>query len=208
MSVTRIDLHPVVRFDTGFSPSGAELDKMQHRTYRYCFIANTLADSVEINILQPAHAGPDAMLTASILMQNLDADGILRLTLNDPARRNALSEGMRAELAGAFARAGADPAVRVIVIAANGPAFCAGHDLKEMTAGRAGLDDRRTYFAPVLTQCSGVMQSIVAGPKPVIAEVTGVATAAGARLPGRMPEMVDANPTTPGLIAIPRIITP
>ena len=57
MSVTRIDLHPVVRFDTGFSPSDAELDKMQHRAHRYCFIANTLADSVEINILQPAHAG-------------------------------------------------------------------------------------------------------------------------------------------------------
>jgi organic hydroperoxide reductase OsmC/OhrA len=54
MSVTRIDLHPVVRFDTAFSPSDAELEKMQHRAHRYCFIANTLADSVEINILQLA----------------------------------------------------------------------------------------------------------------------------------------------------------
>ena len=51
MSVTRIDLHPVVRFDAGFAPDAAELDKMQHRAHRYCFIANTLADSVEINIL-------------------------------------------------------------------------------------------------------------------------------------------------------------
>ncbi len=51
MSVTRIDLHPVVRFDTGFSPDDGELEKMQHRAHRYCFIANTLADSVEINIL-------------------------------------------------------------------------------------------------------------------------------------------------------------
>ena len=51
MSVTRIDLHPVVRFDAGFAPYAAELDKMQHRAHRYCFIANTLADSVEINIL-------------------------------------------------------------------------------------------------------------------------------------------------------------
>lgn len=50
MSVTRIDLHPVVRFDAGFSPDDAELEKMQHRAHRYCFIANTLADSVEINI--------------------------------------------------------------------------------------------------------------------------------------------------------------
>ena len=51
MSVTRIDLHPVVRFDTGFSVDPAELEKMQHRAHRYCFIANTLADSVEVNIL-------------------------------------------------------------------------------------------------------------------------------------------------------------
>ena len=51
MSVTRVDLHPVVRFDTGFSVEKAKLDKMQHRAHRYCFIANTLADSVEINIL-------------------------------------------------------------------------------------------------------------------------------------------------------------
>ena len=54
MSVTRIDLHPAVRFDAGFAPDAAELSKMQHRAHRYCFIANTLADSVEINILQPA----------------------------------------------------------------------------------------------------------------------------------------------------------
>jgi organic hydroperoxide reductase OsmC/OhrA len=51
MAVTRIDLHPVVRFDTGFAPEATELERMQHRAHRYCFIANTLADSVEINIL-------------------------------------------------------------------------------------------------------------------------------------------------------------
>lgn len=122
------------------------------------------------------------MLTGDILTHDLDVDGILRLTLNDPGRRNALSEAMLAELAGAFARAGADPAVRVIILAAKGPAFCAGHDLKEMTAGRAGADGGRAYFAHVLTQCSGVMQGIVTCPKPVIAEVTGVATAAGCQL--------------------------
>lgn len=122
------------------------------------------------------------MLTGDILTHDLDVDGILRLTLNDPGRRNALSEAMLAELAGAFARAGADPAVRVIILAAKGPAFCAGHDLKEMTAGRAGADGGRAYFAQVLTQCSGAMQGIVNCPKPVIAEVTGVATAAGCQL--------------------------
>jgi enoyl-CoA hydratase/carnithine racemase len=122
------------------------------------------------------------MQTSDILLHDLDADGILRLTLNDPGRRNALSEAMLTELAGAFARAGADPAVRVIILAAHGPAFCAGHDLKEMTAGRAGPDGGRAYFAQVLAQCSGVMQGIVTCPKPVIAEVTGVATAAGCQL--------------------------
>ncbi|SEQ55971.1 Enoyl-CoA hydratase/carnithine racemase [Loktanella sp. DSM 29012] len=122
------------------------------------------------------------MLKAEILTRELDADGILRLTLNDPARRNALSEEMLAQLAAAFAQAAADPAVRVIVLAAKGPAFCAGHDLKEMTAGRSGPDEGRAYFARVLTQCSGVMQGIVTCPKPVIAEVTGVATAAGCQL--------------------------
>ncbi len=122
------------------------------------------------------------MLMADILTHDLDVNGILRLTLNDPARRNALSEAMLAELADAFARAGADPAVRVIILAANGPAFCAGHDLKEMTAGRSGSDGGRAYFAQVLAQCSDVMQGIVTCPKPVIAEVTGVATAAGCQL--------------------------
>jgi len=119
---------------------------------------------------------------SDILLRELDADGILRLTLNDPGRRNALSEAMLAALAAAFEKAGADPAVRVIVLAANGPAFCAGHDLKEMTAGRAGADRGRAYFTGVLTRCSAVMQGIVNCPKPVIAEVTGIATAAGCQL--------------------------
>ncbi|MBI1416219.1 MAG: enoyl-CoA hydratase [Limimaricola sp.] len=118
----------------------------------------------------------------SILLRDLDADGILRLTLNDPGRRNALSEAMLTALGQAVAAAGSDPQVRVIVLAANGPAFCAGHDLKEMTAGRAGADRGRAYFTKVMTQCSGVMQGIVSCPKPVIAEVTGIATAAGCQL--------------------------
>ncbi|MFW2544363.1 enoyl-CoA hydratase [Primorskyibacter sp. 2E107] len=117
-----------------------------------------------------------------ILLRELDTDGILRLTLNDPGRRNALSEAMLTALGTAFVEAGRDPLVRVIVLAANGPAFCAGHDLKEMTAGRAGDDRGRAYFTRVLTQCSGVMQGIVNCPKPVIAEVTGIATAAGCQL--------------------------
>ncbi|PWG17442.1 enoyl-CoA hydratase [Salibaculum griseiflavum] len=117
-----------------------------------------------------------------ILLRDLSEDGILRLTLNDVGRRNALSEAMLSELGEAIAGAGKDPAVRVIVLAANGPAFCAGHDLKEMTAGRDAEDRGRAYFTRVMAQCSGVMQGIVNCPKPVIAEVTGIATAAGCQL--------------------------
>lgn len=122
------------------------------------------------------------MQDSDILLRDLDGNGILRLTLNDTRRRNALSEAMLSALGTAFAEAGTNPAVRVIILAANGPAFCAGHDLKEMTAGRAGLDRGKVYFAKVMAMCSGVMQGIVNCPKPVIAEVTGVATAAGCQL--------------------------
>lgn len=122
------------------------------------------------------------MTPRDILLRNLDANGILRLTLNDVGRRNALSKVMLAELDAAFGDSGSDPEVRVIVLAAVGPAFCAGHDLKEITKGRADDDGGKAYFTDVMSMCAGVMQGIVACPKPVIAEVTGVATAAGCQL--------------------------
>ncbi|MCE8508686.1 enoyl-CoA hydratase [Ruegeria pomeroyi] len=122
------------------------------------------------------------MQTGDILLRDLDANGILRLTLNDGARRNPLSETMLAALASAFADATTDPATRVIVLAADGPAFSAGHDLKEMTAGRDDADRGRAYFTKVMTMCSGVMQAIVTCPKPVIAEIDGIASAAGCQL--------------------------
>ncbi len=119
---------------------------------------------------------------SEILLRDLSDDGILRLTMNDVARRNALSEAMMSELGSAIAAAGEDASVRVIILAANGPAFCAGHDLKELTAGRNAPDRGRSYFTKIMAQCSGVMQGIVNCPKPVIAEVTGIATAAGCQL--------------------------
>ena len=119
---------------------------------------------------------------SDILLSDLDGEGILRLTLNDTARRNALSESMLGALSEAFVKTGSNPAVRVVILAANGPAFCAGHDLKEMTAGRANPDRGRAYFTKVMAMCSGIMQAIVNCPKPVIAEVTGIATAAGCQL--------------------------
>lgn len=117
-----------------------------------------------------------------VLLKSLDEQGILRLTLNDGARRNPLSEAMLTKLGAAFAEAGSDPKVRVIILAANGPAFSAGHDLKEMTAGRSSPDRGRAYFTKILGMCSDTMQAIVNCPKPVIAEVAGIATAAGCQL--------------------------
>lgn len=122
------------------------------------------------------------MQDSDILLADLDDHGILRLTLNDSRRRNALSEAMLTRLAAAFADAAGNTAVRVVVLAAHGPAFCAGHDLKELTAGRSAPDGGRAYFARIMALCSGVMQAIVTCPKPVIAEVTGIATAAGCQL--------------------------
>jgi len=122
----------------------------------------------------------------ALVLASCDADGILRLTLNAPKSRNALSESMMTALATALDDAAADSAVRVIVIAANGPVFCAGHNLKEMTAARGApenaADRGRAYFTRVLNQCASLMASLPAHPKPVIAEVAGTATAAGCQL--------------------------
>ena len=142
------------------------------------------------------------MTSSDILLSDLSEEGILRLTLNDVKRRNALSEAMLGALGAAFDAAGKDPAVRVIVLAANGPAFCAGHDLKEMTAGRANADGGKAYFASVMSMCSGVMQGIVNCPKPVIAEVTGIATAAGCQLVASCDLAIASNESrfaTPGV---------
>ena len=122
------------------------------------------------------------MTSPKILLSALDEKGVLRLTLNDAHRRNALSEEMLQLLGQALAEAGQNPAVRVVVLDAIGPAFCAGHDLKQLTAGRAAADGGRAYFAKIMGLCAQVMQAIVACPKPIIAEVAGVATAAGCQL--------------------------
>jgi enoyl-CoA hydratase/carnithine racemase len=108
--------------------------------------------------------------------------GVALLTLNRPAARNSLSEALIEALAQALAGIGRDPAVRAVVLSANGPAFCAGHDLKELTARRSDPDGGRDYFRHIMTRCSAMMQAIVALPQPVIASVHGVATAAGCQL--------------------------
>lgn len=119
---------------------------------------------------------------AELLQFTQEANGILRLTLNDPERRNALSEKMLEHLGDAFEVAKTDRSVRAIVLAANGPAFCAGHDLKELTAKRTDQDKGKAYFDKIMNLCSTVMQMIPQIPKPVIAEVAATATAAGCQL--------------------------
>jgi len=104
------------------------------------------------------------------------------LTLNRPAQRNSLSDAIIAQLHGALNEIAADASVRAVVIAANGPAFCAGHDLKEITAHRAGPDRGRAYFTKLMRACSAMMQAIVHLPQPVVAAVQGIATAAGCQL--------------------------
>ncbi|MBI1239366.1 MAG: enoyl-CoA hydratase [Alphaproteobacteria bacterium] len=120
--------------------------------------------------------------TAPILLEELGDDGILTLTLNRPDARNALSEMMLGALKAAFDRASVDPKTRVIVLAANGPAFCSGHDLKELTARRADPDKGRGFFEKTIGNCSWLMETIVRSPKAVIASVNGIATAAGCQL--------------------------
>jgi len=104
------------------------------------------------------------------------------LTLNRPTARNSLSEDLIAELHGALKDIHDDKKVRALVIAANGPAFSAGHDMKELTARRTDADRGRAYFAQIMNACSAMMQAIVHLPKPVVASVQGIATAAGCQL--------------------------
>ena len=104
------------------------------------------------------------------------------LTLNRPEARNSLSEALLIAMTAEFETIAADPAVRAVVIAAHGPAFSAGHDLKELNARRADADGGRAYFARIMKLCSDVMLQIVRLPQPVIAAVHGTATAAGCQL--------------------------
>lgn len=118
----------------------------------------------------------------SSLLQSANAGGVLRLTLADAATRNSLSEAMMGALQAALDAAAADRSVRVIVLAAEGPAFSSGHNLKEITAHRGDADKGAAYFAALFDACAKLMLSIVEHPKPVIAEVAGLASAAGCQL--------------------------
>lgn len=109
-------------------------------------------------------------------------DGIAVLTLNRPRSINALSEEMLAALQAGLDEIGQDRSVKAVVLRGAGDHFCAGHNLKEMTVRRADEDGGFQYFQDLFATCATMMQSVVALPQPVIAEVTGIATAAGCQL--------------------------
>jgi enoyl-CoA hydratase/carnithine racemase len=111
------------------------------------------------------------------ILLRYDSDAVVTLVLNRPAARNALSLGLMQALDDELAAIAEDPAVRVVVLAGAGPAFCSGHDLREMRAD-PGIEAYRRVFA----LCSRLMQRIVNLPQPVIAQVHGIATAAGCQL--------------------------
>jgi enoyl-CoA hydratase/carnithine racemase len=123
----------------------------------------------------------DGTIETGILLRE-DAGGIATLTLNRPAQLNALSEAMMGALQTEFDRLSVDPETRVVVLRAEGRAFCAGHDLREMQAARQAEDGGRAYFNTLFAQCSRLMTSISRLPQPVIAEVHALATAAGCQL--------------------------
>jgi enoyl-CoA hydratase/carnithine racemase len=120
--------------------------------------------------------------TSAPMVLREDKGGIAILTLNRPGARNSLSEAMLEALGAALMQIAGKRSVRVVILAANGPAFCAGHDLKEINAHRKDADRGRAYFERIMALCSEAMQQIVALPQPVIAVVHATATAAGCQL--------------------------
>ena len=124
-----------------------------------------------------------AAATTELFTRRID-DGVLTLTLNTPRNLNALSMPMLEALIAEFEAISSDDQTRVVVLNGVGPALSAGHDLKEMQAHRNDCDRGRGYYVELFARCSTLMQAIVALPKPVIASVEGVATAAGCQLVG------------------------
>ncbi len=142
-----------------------------------------------------------ASKTASILLEERKGT-VAILTLNRPQARNSLSLELLRALGAAIERISADAEVRAVVLAANGPAFSAGHDLKELTAHRADTDGGLAFYRTAMETCSGVMQAILRSPKPFIAAVQGTATAAGCQLVATCDLAVaadDAQFATPGV---------
>jgi len=135
--------------------------------------ANSEASDQFLNLNQS-----EKQMTEEALVLRHDDEGVTTLTMNRPQARNALSQGMLRAMLDAFIEVSTDEAVRVVILAGAGPGFCAGHDLKEIKAQNYS----RNYTEQLFVDCVDLMQTIIRLPKPVIAQVHGIATAAGAQL--------------------------
>ena len=138
----------------------------------------------------------------NILIKEKSDKGVLRLIMNNADQKNPLSESMMSMLMEEIKGASSDQSIRVIVLAATGNVFSSGHDLKEITAARESEDNGEVYFKNLFDYCSSLMQLIVNAPQPVIAEVDGVATAAGCQLVASCDLAIASNESkfaTPGV---------
>jgi enoyl-CoA hydratase/carnithine racemase len=135
--------------------------------------ANSEASDQFLNLNQS-----EKQMTEEALVLRHDDEGVTTLTMNRPQARNALSQGMLRAMLDAFIEVSTDETARVVILAGSGPGFCAGHDLKEIKAQNYS----RNYTEQLFADCSELMQTIIRLPKPVIAQVHGIATAAGAQL--------------------------
>ena len=133
------------------------------------------------------------------LLERVDRGAVAHLTMMSPKNLNALSNGMLAALQSQFDALANDPSIRVIVLKGDGKAFCAGHDLKEMTQARGDADGGAAKFADLFARCSAMMQTILRLPQPVIAQVHGIAAAAGCQLVATCDLAVAAEGTTFGV---------
>jgi len=129
-----------------------------------------------------AQSATAAAHSPSLILLREDVDDVAILTLNRPQARNSLSEALLEALGEALTAIAHQRAVRAVIVTANGPAFSAGHDLKELNSRRSDADRGRAYFKHIMGLCSTVMQQIVMLPQPVIAAVQATATAAGCQL--------------------------
>ncbi len=116
------------------------------------------------------------------ILERNDTGAVAQLRLNAPDRLNALSDEMLTALQAEFDKLREDRSIRAITLSGAGKAFCAGHDLKQMTAGRQSEDGGKAYFQDLFNRCAKMMMSIQTLPQPVVAQVHGIATAAGCQL--------------------------
>ena len=133
------------------------------------------------------------------LLERHDTNSIAHLKMNAPEKLNALSEEMLSALQSQFDSLQNDRQIRAVILSGSGKAFCAGHDLKEMTAGRQAEDGGKAYFTELFQKCARMMTSIQKLPQPVIAQVHGIATAAGCQLVASCDMAVAADSTRLGV---------